>query len=65
MHPEKTSQYTCSAAGIPIFTKIGSIPYHSPIIITPESMFANRRSEMEIAFANSPITLIGNRIGRG
>ena len=44
MQPENRSQYTCSAAGIPILTKIGIIPYHSPRMITPESMFANRRS---------------------
>ena len=58
IQPENRSQYTCSAAGIPILTKIGIIPYHRPRMITPESMFANRRSEMEIGFANSPIRLI-------
>ena len=31
------------------------------MIITPDSMFANRRREIEIGFANSPIRLIGNK----
>ena len=45
--------------------KIGIMPYHNPIMITPDSRFANRRREMEIGLAISPIRLIGNKIGVG
>ena len=48
-----------------MFAKIGIIPYHSPIMITPDSRFANRRREMDSGLASSPIKLIGNKIGVG
>ena len=36
-----------------------SSPYISAIMTVPDSMFANRRSDMDIGTAMSPITLIG------
>lgn len=65
IHPENRSQYTCNAAGIPILANHGIMPYHRPMMITPESRLAKRRSEIEIGFAISPIRLMGNRTGIG
>lgn len=63
--PENTSVYRCKNDGTPTFKKIGIIPYQSPMIKTPESTFAKRRNDIDIGFAISPITFIGNNNGIG
>lgn len=65
MQPLNKSRYACKNDGIAILPSIGSIPYQSPSIITPDNKFAKRRSEIEIGFANSPIKFIGKRTGSG
>lgn len=65
IQPLNKSRYACKKVGTAILPSNGIIPYQSPSIMTPDKRFANRRSEIEIGFANSPIKFIGKRTGSG